>query len=135
MGTVMIIVGAILVVALGWLVYQANKVVRDLNNSIDKIFVAERNSRAVAHCFWDFYEDEPYIYSIYVSKAHRRKGVAAKLLALAEDDIQKNKLKICKLSTRINNPAKEFFEKSGYQFLGREKDWLRFEKELNQIDC
>lgn len=106
------------------------KIKAQITKSMGKSFTAEVDSEMIGHCFWDFYEDEPHIYSIYVSKAHRRKGVAIKLLALAEADIYANGLRICKLSTRSHNPAKELFEALGYKFTGQKKNWLSFEKQL-----
>lgn len=102
--------------------------IQQLQESLDRIFIAKSGSKIVGHCFWNFECNQPTIFSIYIKPEWRRKGIASQLLDCVEKDIKANNHNHIHLSTRIQNPAQFLFEKSGYALERQADNWMYFNK-------
>lgn len=91
------------------------KTINLLNENLDAMFVCENRGVLVGHCYWNFYDEKPCIFSIYVELQYRHLGIAKKLLSVVESDAAFKGFKVMTLSTLIENPANKFFIKKGYQ--------------------
>lgn len=84
--------------------------------------------------------DRGYIITLDVSEASRRRGVGSRLLALAEDWLRAEGVRIVRLETAVDNaPAVAFWRQRGYCEVGRAHgyylgriDALRMAKEFGE---
>lgn len=102
-----------------------------LQDSLKNIFVAEDENRVVGHCFWELFEGTAQIFSICVTKAYRRKGLASQLMQITESDCQAKGHERIALKTRITNPAQFLFQHLSYTLLEEKEGWVYFEKSLS----
>lgn len=105
------------------------KIALNLEKLVDQMFVVEDNKRVVAFAYWDFYEQRPCLYSIYVSDAYRRLGIGQKLLCAIEKQIVDRGYSVLTLSTRVENPAQNLFRIT-YTFIKEKEGWLYYEKNI-----
>ena len=101
-----------------------------LQSSLKNIFVVEDDNRIIGHCFWELLEGTAHIYSICVTKAYRRKGLASQLMTFTESDCRAKGHKRISLQTRRTNPAEFLFQRLEYTYLEEKENWLYFEKAL-----
>ena len=74
--------------------------------------------------------DEGYITNVAVSPAHRRKGVAAKLLAELRVRAEERALAFITLEVRVSNaPAIALYENAGYVPVGTRRNFYSAPKE------
>lgn len=99
-----------------------------LESNIERVFVAEHQDSLIGHCYWSLYEGEPHIYSIFVLKEHRGKGLASNLMQHVERNCQESGFESCWLETHETNPAKYFFRLSGYEFIECKANWEYYVK-------
>lgn len=104
------------------------RIEQSLAGNIERMFVAEYQGAPIGHCYWSLDEGEPHIFSIFVFREHRGKGVAAHLMQHAERDCQEAGFTSCWLETHVTNPAKYFFRRSGYEFIESKADWEYYVK-------
>ena len=72
-----------------------------------------------ANVGWDINETAVVTHRLAVSPKHRGKGIAAALLAEAEQDAVRRNIKLLRIDTNVANDAtKRLFPKLGYLFAG-----------------
>lgn len=101
-----------------------------LTNQLEKIYVATVNEELVGHVFWSIYLEQPCVYSIYVHKKFRSRGIASELLHYLEKQIVEQGYNKLTLSTLETNPAKYLFEKSDYVVLDIKNGWIEYSKPM-----
>ena len=86
-----------------------------------RAWVAEEGSRLAAFIIARrLGHDRASIITLDVSEAHRRRGVGTRLLAVAEDWLRAEGVRIVRLETAVDNPpAIAFWQKTGYREIGR----------------
>lgn len=67
--------------------------------------------------------DEVEIMLLGVDPDMRRQGVAAKLMALVEEEARIRNVRSIFVEVRETNPARQFYEQSGFSIIGRRADY------------
>lgn len=106
------------------------KTMNTLEKNISRMFVAVSKGNILGQGFWSMHNQNPCIFSIYVPKEHRKKGIATTLIRKMENQILECDNNIVKLSTLVSNPAQFLFNKLGYIEVKRESDWIDYIKYL-----
>jgi ribosomal-protein-alanine N-acetyltransferase len=65
------------------------------------------------------------IETVNISRAHRRKGIASKLIAACEHDLKKRDFKMIKLEVWTENPAQLLYFNLGYRVCGFKRNYYR----------
>ncbi|GKX30887.1 hypothetical protein SH1V18_33670 [Vallitalea longa] len=99
-------------------------------DNIHRMFVATIDSKVIGHSYWSIYNDDPCVFSIYISKNYRNMGIATDLMIKVEEQIYKSNYKKITLSTLETNPAQYLFNKLNYEEIGRKDGWINYEKFL-----
>ena len=81
--------------------------------------VAWEDGVPVGHAHVDWRHDPPEVQDVYVDKAHRRRGIAAKLSEAAEERVRARGFDRIALDVDVENaPARALYEKLGYRERG-----------------
>ncbi|WP_205194110.1 GNAT family N-acetyltransferase [Burkholderia sp. Ap-962] len=80
------------------------------------MYVAEQQGTPIGYCFWERHGEQAVLASIHVVEAHRRRGIARKLLdAYIEDARSHGPLELV-LGVKADNPARQLYETAGFAF-------------------
>lgn len=101
-----------------------------LQDNIHQMFVSTIDDKIAGFGYWSIHNDDPCVFSIYISKDHRKMGMATELMDNMEKQIHKSGYTKMTLSTLETNPAQYLFNKLNYEEIGRNDGWINYEKSI-----
>ena len=110
--------------------WSENGLREELGSENNLFFAAVENDCVVGYVGCQTVLDEGYITNVAVSPMHRRKGIAAKLLAELRMQAEKKNLAFITLEVRASNvPAITLYENAGYVPVGTRRNFYSSPKE------
>ncbi|WP_244121615.1 GNAT family N-acetyltransferase [Burkholderia gladioli] len=80
------------------------------------MYVAEQQGTPIGYCFWERHGEQAVLASIHVVEAHRRRGIARKLLDAYIADARSHGPLELVLGVKADNPARRLYETAGFAF-------------------
>ena len=110
--------------------WSENSVASELKNPLSCWLVAEEDGEVAGTVGSQSVMDESDIVNVAVPPDHRRKGIAAALVAELVEALKKRESRCLTLEVRASNePAKALYEKLGFTQVGLRKNYYRNPKE------
>ena len=103
---------------------------RFLSDGRHRLLVAEEGGALLGYAWYEFVLDEGYVGNVAVAAEHRRRGVGRLLTEDMLSDARAKRLAFLTLEVRESNiPARGLYEKTGFQVVGRRKNYYERPRE------
>ncbi|MDD7909452.1 MULTISPECIES: GNAT family N-acetyltransferase [Pseudovibrio] len=99
-----------------------------LADHLPQTHVSVLADQVVGFCSWGLVREEPKILHLYVMQDFRRYGIAAQLLALAEEQVKRAGFNRCSYAPISTHPARTFLEQGGYKLVREDGERLHLLK-------
>ena len=103
---------------------------RFLSDGRHRFLLAEEDGTLLGYAWYEYVLDEGYVGNVAVAAEHRRRGVGRLLVEDMLSDARAMHLAFLTLEVRESNtPARGLYEKTGFQVVGRRKNYYERPRE------